>query len=120
MEVLAAANKSQFIDRLLPHLAADYPSWYAAHQDSGARSFVEKVIGIGEEHNIFGKGSVSALVDLMVEFGEMFEKSPDRDWAIKLLSHPSLPDHTKVPLLSERLRQRTGGRRIVEIEAADA
>jgi hypothetical protein len=113
----STAKKAGYVDRLLPHLEADYPSWYAERQKRGAVAFVEKVMGIGERHNIQGQAAVSTLVDLMVEFGENFASSPDREWAVKLLAHPSLPDQIKVSMLAERLRARTGGRRIVEMEA---
>lgn len=117
IRILSSLNRAQFVDRVLPHLAVDYPSWYEVRQQTGAREFVEKVIETGEKRNVRSQGSVSTLVDLMVEFGENFENSPDREWAVRLLAHPSLPDQIKVPMLAERLRALTGGRRIVEIEA---
>ena len=117
IKILASLKQAEYVDRLLPHLASDYPSWYQKHQEPGARAFVERAIETGEKHNVRGQAAVSTLVDLMVEFGENFESSPDREWAVKLLAHPSLPDQTKVPMLADRLRARTGGRRIVEIEA---
>jgi hypothetical protein len=116
--VFSGDLQSQFVNRLLPHLAADYPSWYQERQDPGAREFVERVIENGMKHKIRSQSAVSTLVDLMIEFGEKFEKSPDRQWAMNLLAHPSLPDGIKTSLLAERLRVRTGGRRIVEIEAS--
>ena len=114
---LSAAKRAGFIDQLLPHLEADYPSWYAERQKRGAVAFIEKVLASGERHNVRGQVAVSTLVDLMVEFGENFASSPDREWATQLLAHPTLPDQIKLSMLAERLRARTGGRRIVEMEA---
>jgi hypothetical protein len=120
LKILSSLRRVQFVDRLLPHLAADYPSWYEERQDRGAREFVERVIEIGDKQDIRGQWAVSTLVDLMIEFGEAFERSPDRDWAVKILTHRALPDRMKISMLSERLRERTGGRRIVEIDAGQA
>ena len=117
LKILSSQQRPQFVDRLLPHLAEDYPSWYAERGDRGAREFVERVIDTGDKHGVRGQWAVSTLVDLMIEFGETFEKSPDRDWAAKTFAHASLPDRVKIATLSERLRERSEGRRIVEIEA---
>ena len=120
LATFSSIRQAAFVDRLLPDLAADYPAWYAEQLDQGARVFADRVIAIGHTHGIRGKRAVSVLIGLMIEFGEGFETSPDQAWAVKLFTHPSLPDHIKVSMLAERLRERTGGRRIVEIEAAQA
>ena len=117
IKVFASLRQARFIERLLSNLAEDYPAWYAECQDRGAREFVERAIETGRNHGIRGKLAVSTLVGLMVEFGEKFENAPDQAWAVKLLTHPSLPEGIKVSMLAERLRERAGGRRIVEIEA---
>lgn len=117
LATFAAAHRAEFVDRLLPHLAASFPPWFAQRQEQGAKALVERAIEIGEQSGIRGEWAVMTLVELIIEFGENFEMSPDHDWAVKLLAHRSLPDRLKVAMLSERLRQRSGGRRIVEVDS---
>jgi hypothetical protein len=118
LEAFSALTRTEFIDRLVTHLTAEYPEWFAElPAPHRAREFVDKAIGFGEAHGIRGRWSVTTLVELLVEFGEGFAGSPDRAWALEIVTHAALPDRLKMTLLVERLRARTGGRRIVEIEA---
>lgn len=102
---------------MLPHLEAEYPTWWEERDEAEARAFVGRVLTMAEAGNVRGMGAVTTLVDLMVEFGENFASSPDREWAVGLLGHPTLPDRVKVGMLAERLRARSGGRRVVTVEA---
>ena len=119
-DVLALRHQRDFLERLACHLATSYPSWYEERGSSEARDFVRRAVERAGEKNIRGRLSVYTFLELMVEFGESFERSPDQKWAIEILTHPSLPDRLKVDLLSERMRARTGGRRVVEFEAGEA
>ena len=46
--------------------------------------------------------AVAVLIELMLDYGEGFEKSPDRDWAMKFLEHPELPAPVKVGVIRDR------------------
>ncbi len=120
MNAFTSVRREEFVRRLLSHLAANYSTWYENQEDRQPREFVERVIDSGETFGVRSESAVSTLVNLMIEFGEEFERSPDQTWAVKMLAHPSLPGHIKLSLLSERLRERSGGRRIVEIEAGSS
>jgi hypothetical protein len=119
MAALGRLRQVYFVDRLVKHLSTEYPLWYEERDAQGAREFVQKVMERGDRQNIRGMWAIATLLELMVEFGEGFERSPDRGWALQILSHPSLPDRLKVSVLSERLRERTGGRRIVEFQPGE-
>jgi hypothetical protein len=119
LAALGRQKRTEFVERLARHLSEEYPSWYEERTPSGARDFVQRVVELAGTKNIRGRWAVSTLLELMVEFGEGFERSPDRGWAVEILTHPLLPDQLKVGMLSERLRERTGGRRIVEFEAGE-
>lgn len=116
----ASQHRAEFVDRLVPHLSASYPSWYKSLEAEDARAFVERAIDAGASVGVRGQWAVGTLIELMIEFGETFERSPDRDWATTLLAHPALPDRLKLTMLSERLRARTGGCRVVEVEARES
>lgn len=117
LTVLGVHSRTEFVHRLVVHLAAEYPGWYEERQDKQAREFIRRAIDIGESYEIRGRWAVVTFVEMMLEFGEAFEKSADREWAMELLRHRSLPDRLRVQMLSERLRERTQGRRIIELEA---
>lgn len=100
---------------MVAHLAVHYPQDHAQLGDEGLRRHVGVAIDTGGRHRILGEGSVATLAELMLEFGEAFERSPDQAWVRTILEHPRLPAALKVQVVAERLRARSGGRRIVKI-----
>ncbi len=111
--VLGASNQRAFLGQIMPHLHAEHPAWHAELGD-GTWGFVERVVGLAAKHAILGRQAVLTFIELCIEFGESFERSPEGAWAQELLTHPKLPDTVKIELISERLRALTKGRRIVE------
>ncbi len=112
---LGSDEIEQYTNKVVAHLAEHYPEDYAECHDEGFRRLVEMAIQMGVEHGIRGEGGILTLAELLLEFGETFERSPDQAWARSILEHPKMPGALKIRLLSERLRARTGGRRIVKI-----
>lgn len=112
---LGGDELSVYTERLLTHLRAHYPEDHARLGDEGLRRHVRGAIETGAPHRILGEGSVATLAELRLEFGEDLERSPDQAWARGILEHPRLPGALKVQVIAERLRARTGGRRIVKI-----
>lgn len=112
---LGGDELEQYRERLLGHLVASYPHDHAHLGDDGLRRHASTAIELGARHGIMGEGSVVTLAELLLEFGEGFERSPDQAWARTILEHPRLPGALKAQLLAERLRVRSGGRRIVKI-----
>jgi hypothetical protein len=112
-----AMRRGSFVDRLWRHLAEAYPSWSVALSEPDARAWVAQAVEFGEQSGVRSAQALATLVELLVEFGDGFANSPDAGWARDLLAHPNLPDRLKVTLLSERMRARSAGRRVVERDA---
>lgn len=116
VHIFGASDRRAFSERLVPYLAEVHPAWFEARSPESAQQFVLRAIEQGAQHGIRSRHAVLTFVELLIEFGEGFKKSPDRAWAQGILSHPTLPDGLKLDILSERLRALTGGRTIVEFE----
>lgn len=117
---LGGDELAQYTERLLAHLRGSYPEDHARLGDEGLRRHIGVAIELGARQRITGEGSVVTLAELLLEFGEAFERSPDQAWARTILEHGRLPGALKVQLLAERLRARAGGRRIVKIVVGQA
>jgi hypothetical protein len=117
---LGGEELAQYGERLFAHLVDHYPDDHARLGDEGLRRHVQVAIDTGARHQILGEGSVATLAELMLEFGETFERSPDQAWVRTILEHPRLPAALKVQVVAERLRARSGGRRIVKIVVGKA
>lgn len=114
LAIFGADDRSKFVAQILPYLAAAHPAWYQEQGADGAQRLAERAIDKGARHDILGRQAVLTFIELLIEFGESFERSPEQAWAHGILSHPTLPGVLKVEVLSERLRALTQGRRIVE------
>ena len=107
-----------FEDRLVSVVASEYPPSYEVLGEPETRQLIGRAIALGEANRIVTEGGVTALTGLMIQFGETFERSPDRDWAREILAHPKLPGRLKVDLLLERMAGRTQGRVVVAQDEA--
>lgn len=110
---LSAAKVQHFRDRMAKHLAAEHPGRCEAMGEQGTMELIQRGIDAGARHGIDTEGAVGVLIELMVEHGERFERSPDRAWVHEILAHPTLPGQLKVTLIRDRLAARAGGRRVV-------
>jgi hypothetical protein len=113
---LGAPERGKFVEQILPYLSEAHPAWFRRQGAEGAQQFVERAIDAGDRHRIIGRQPVLTFIELLIEFGESFERSPEQAWAQGILSHATLPDGLKLEILSERLRALTHGRTIVEFE----
>lgn len=104
---------ARFEDQLVSYIAAEYPIPYETMGESGARKLISTAIATGSSYGIKTEGSVGVLLELMIQFGEDFERAPERAWVKKMLSHPTLPGEVKVEVIRERLNQRADGRVVV-------
>jgi hypothetical protein len=104
VEHLARVMRRRFVETMLGHLSATYPDRYAACGRDEAAAFVERALDFGKLHRIEGQWAVATLVELRIELGEAFERSPKRTWASEILTHATMPEWLKMKLLSERLR----------------
>ena len=113
--VFGTADREGFAAQVLPHLAEAHPAWFARHGADAAQRFVDRALDKGIGHGIAGRQAALTFVELLIEFGESFERSPEQAWAQGILGHRTLPGVLKVKVLAERLRALTKGRTIVEL-----
>jgi hypothetical protein len=111
--VFQVEARKRFAERMRAYVAEEYPARYAALGDDGTRQLVAKGIAAADRHGIEPEGAIAGLIELMVEFGERLERSPERAWAEKILAQPELPGEVKVSAVRERFAAATGGRRLV-------
>jgi hypothetical protein len=114
MSVFEAAQRARFVDQLLETLSHAYPHHRQAMGSDGLRALIVLGIALGERHGVRLERPVSVLIELMVAFGESFERSRDRAWATETLAHPTLPGALKVRLMEDRMFRSTGGRGVIE------
>jgi hypothetical protein len=103
MAAFSAYMLRGFIERAHEHIAKAFPKDYARLKEAGTRELIQKGIDKGTRHGIDAERPVSALIDLMVEFGADFEAQPDRPWAMKILNHPTLSGQSKMESLCRRM-----------------
>lgn len=119
-QLLALGETKEYVEHVRLHLAEHYPEEHARLGDAGLTRHVLHTLEVGFDHQIRSERSLMTLAELQLEFGPRFQRSPDVAWAHSILEHHRLPGVLKVRLLAERLRARTGGRRIVEIVVGEA
>ena len=102
-----------FESQMLRHIAAGYPEKFSEIGEDGALGYIRSTVASAGQHGLVTGISVGVFIMLKLEFGETFELSPDREWARKMLDHPTLPGDIKAMQIANRLVSRTGGRRIV-------
>ena len=104
---------AQFEDLMVDRIRTRIPISFERRGESGIREFIRSVIAIGAQHQMTTCGAVGALIELMLQYGEKFENSPDPSWAWKILTHPDLPAHLKVDTIRDRFDPLLQGRTIV-------
>lgn len=106
-----------FLDQLTSYIASEYPAQARALGPDGVRAFVERSVQAAAAMGITREGSVGALTELWLVYGDRLERAPDREWAHNILAHKELPDYVKVEAVQNRLQEKTGGRRLVVFAA---
>lgn len=110
MESFRQLSLRRFEDQMVGALPADYPQKLQPMSEAALRELVRKGIRFAHDHGIDDEGGVAAILGLVVQFGEAFESSPDRGWAMQVLGHESAPGPLKVELLVGRMAARAEGR----------
>src|SRR5687768_10032550 len=103
MAAFRADAQQRFAERMQAYVAAEYPLHHDALGDEGTRQLIRTGIELGVRYQLGGEGPVAVLIELMVQFGERLERSPDRAWAERILQQPGLPGAVKVSAVQERL-----------------
>jgi hypothetical protein len=73
------------------------------------RDFVLRNIPRAAALGVSSKGAVIGLLELWIQFGENFERSPLKTWSSNFLSHPILPGAAKVDAIRDHHLEFTGG-----------
>ena len=113
ISILQQSQIEQFIANMVAHIAREYTTHHARLGSENARAFIKRSIEAATALGIKTAGSVGALIELWLVYGEQFERAPDRQWVRNILSHPTLPDYIKVGAIQDRLAERAGGRVLV-------
>jgi hypothetical protein len=117
MAVFQRASKARFEAGVVHHLAHKYPKLVAALGEEGTLNFIRRTTAAAHANRIFAEGAIAIYIDLVIEYGEQFERAPDRTWARKILAHPKLPDHIRMDTISEKFASRADGRIVVRHDA---
>jgi len=101
----------RFIENTVNHLLEHFPDPCASAVGgrAGVRAFVTRGIDKASGLNVTTTTAVTALLELWLQFGENFERSPIQVWTTNILSHPELPGTTKVDVIRDRHLELTGG-----------
>jgi hypothetical protein len=103
MDALDASSREAFRERMLRHVAKDFPARAAELGPKGIRRLVDASIDKGPEYGIAGEDDLQAFLDLMIELGPGFDEEPALAWAREILTRTSLSGQAKVELI-RRLR----------------
>jgi hypothetical protein len=114
MNAFAVASIATFSDKLSGYLITTYPSICAAMGGEAAiQTFIAANLPRAASWGIDSADGVTALFELLLQYGTSFERSPAREWSMNILSHPVMAGDVKVDLVRERHNQLTEGRPIV-------
>ena len=117
MEVFRRQAVDRFVERMVQHVAREFPDRYAALGEAETEDFVRTAIKRAAKYRIEHEGAVAVYIELMLEFGEGFERAPNREWAGNILANVELPGVKRIDMIRERFSVATRGRRIVAFPA---
>jgi hypothetical protein len=110
LEMFREGARKRFEDDIVRTIAADFEPKFELLGEAEVRRLIRVAIERGATLGIRSQGAIAVLVELMVQFGEHFQFSPERRWAEKMLSHPVLPDYIKVDEARKRMTAQMQGR----------
>lgn len=113
LDALRGQDDTQLEHRLLHALSAGYPDEVEALGLPATRSLIHHGVTTGRACGLETDAALAKLVELMVQLGEQFERSPDRARALARLHHPTMPGALKIELVEAALTARTQGRVVV-------
>jgi hypothetical protein len=112
MAIFGDASTRQLEEGMLRSIREGFSDKFAELGENGVLEYIRNTRTAASRVGISGP-AVALLILLKLEFGETFELSPDREWARKMLAHPTIPGETKVIEMTKRLASGTDGRRLV-------
>jgi hypothetical protein len=116
IETFRQAARETFTAALIVHLKTSLPGPAASLDgDADWNAFARRAIAAGARYGIHSGSGLTILAELMLQFGENFERSPLRQWTADILAQPRLPGQIKAEALRERYQDLTGGRPVVVV-----
>ena len=112
VSAFTAAKTQEFAATLVNHIECAFPAEIARRGRGGIQELVGRTLDRAREHRINTSGAVVTFLELLLQFGETFDESPDGERAQEILEDPEFPGQIKIELLVECLTSRSGGRRI--------
>ena len=110
LRALQRSGLEEFVSTAQIHLLTHLPGPSSSlGAPSEVRNFVLRGVERARSFQVETKGAVLALLELWVQFGENFERSPLRLWTLKFLAHPLVPGDAKVDTIRDRHAELTGG-----------
>ena len=100
-------------------VADDYPRQFELMGRSGTNDLVRRAIEKAHANHVETQGGVAVLIELMIQFGQDFENSPDKEWADEILAHATLPASLKLTLMYQRMTELSRGRVIVPFKDSE-
>lgn len=116
LNALAEMRTTQFVERMVEYVAADFPHPFATLKEEGVRNWIADILQFGARHRIESNGALAVLLQLTMMFGARLERSPDAEWAIEFLAKESVPDTLRLRMIRDRLSAYTQGRAIRKFE----
>jgi len=101
-------------------ILAEYPDHHGLLGDEGTKKIILKGIADGERYQLGGEDTVGILIELMIEFGDSFQRTPDRPWIASMLSQADVPGEVRIMAVCKRIQAATGGRRMVPPAGSNA
>lgn len=112
MAALAAGLRAGFEARMESRILAEYPEHHGLLGEEGTKKLISKGIADGERYQLGGDDAVGILIELMVEFGDNFQRIPDRPWIARMLAQLDVPGEVRIMAVCKRIQTATGGRRM--------
>jgi hypothetical protein len=104
MLALSASMVRSFEERMVAHLAANFPQQFEQLKEAGVQKLVRMGIDKGALYGVNSVRDVTTLVELMIEFGADFELQPGRTPVKGILQHPSRSAQARMELVYLRLK----------------
>ncbi len=106
MDALSEALSEAFEDDRVKHIASKYPEFFDETGEEDVRQLVRQGIEKSKIYGIQVRGDVEFIIDLMVEFGQDFEREGKISWTGDILRSHSLSGDGKISLIDTRLGDR--------------
>ncbi|HEU5402694.1 MAG TPA: hypothetical protein VFU86_15135 [Terriglobales bacterium] len=114
LAILQNHAASEYLQRMVEHLLEEFPeNCKALGGRAQVEAFAKRALAGAQRHGVTTKGPCLTFVELVLQYGDDFERSPIREWIHNILAHPVLPGDAKVGFIGERIAEQTQGRTLI-------